>query len=102
MNLAPREDQTKVDKVAEDIWIAGRRSDDVRFVVSPSASAVDRQPDVAEPKKRRFALAQHRGPEHIPIESDGAFYIANDERIRHDELQFSTLIRLSRHAGCLS
>jgi hypothetical protein len=28
----------------------------------------------------------------VPIESDQSLYIANDERIRHDELQFSTVI----------
>src|SRR5262249_1025711 len=92
----------KVQKVAEDIWIAWRPSDDVRLIVGPSASAVDRQPDVAEPKKRRLSLTQHRGPEHVPIKSDRALDIANDERICNNELQFSALVRPSRHVDLLS
>src|SRR5580658_3740579 len=39
----------KIDEVAEDVGIARRRSDNVRLIVGPSASAVDRQPDVGEP-----------------------------------------------------
>src|ERR1700723_2245470 len=92
----------KVDEVAQNIWIAGRLGDDLRLVVCPSASAIDGQPDVAEPKKRRLSRTQHGSPEHVPIESDRAPYIENDERIRHHELQFSTLIRPGRHAQLLS
>ena len=70
---APNIGHAKVDEVAEDVWIAGRRSDDVGLIVGPSASAVDREPDVRKPEKRRLSVTQHRGTKHVPIESDRPF-----------------------------
>src|SRR5580698_2107005 len=92
----------EVDENAEDVWIAWWRSDDVRLIVSPSASAVDRQPDVTQPKKRRFSLAQYRRTENVAIERHRALNMPDDERIRHHELQFSALTRPSRHDRLLS
>jgi hypothetical protein len=67
----------KIDKVAEDIGIAWRRSDDIGLIVS-AASSVDCQPDVAEPKKRWLSITQYRGREHVPIKGNRALYVAND------------------------
>src|SRR5580693_3213490 len=92
----------KIDKVAEDIGIAWQRGDDIGLIVRVASSSVDCQPDVAEPKKRWLSITQYRGREHVPIKGDRALYVANDERIRHDELRFSTLIRTRGHVGLLS
>jgi hypothetical protein len=92
----------KIDKVAEDIGIAWQRGDDIGLIVRVASSSVDCQPDVAEPKKRWLSITQYRGREHASIKGDRARYVANDERIRHDELRFSTLIRTRGHAGLLS
>src|SRR5208282_18031 len=95
--VAPDVTHAKVQKNAQDVLIARRRSHHFRLVVGRAAATVDGEPNVPEPQKRWLALAQHRRAEDVAIECDGALYVSNDEGIRHHKLQFSTLIRSGYH-----
>jgi hypothetical protein len=53
----------KVQKDAKNVGIAWRRSHNFRLVVGPAASAVNSEPNIAEPQKRRLTLAQYCGAE---------------------------------------
>src|SRR5208282_4908153 len=90
--VAPDISHAKVQKNAQDVLIARRRSDHFRLVVGRAAATVDGEPNVPEPQKRRFALAQHRSAEDVAIECDGALYVSNDEGIRHHKLQFTLIL----------
>jgi hypothetical protein len=59
---------TKVQKYTKNVWIARRRSYDLGLVVGPAAAAVESEPNIAEPEKRRLALTQHCGAEDVAIE----------------------------------